>query len=218
MNQPRIIIVAAGNSKRWNDYGGIPKHLVPIENVPLIHRTINQLMQAGMTDLVLVAYDDRYGTCRLVVTKPTESILPDTGIGHSYAHWCYTGRTIVIFGDVVFSNEAISILLKEHPSNDVMWYGRLGASTTTGHAWKEMFAMSFWPTNIPALLRRIEIVRTLKEKDKKMMGAAWPLHSLQAFGSAGRWERSKWLIEIDDLTDDMDTPDDYAEWKRRTGL
>lgn len=50
----RVFITAYGESTRWNNYLGVPKHLIPIDDEPLIHRTVRLLKENGFDDIVII--------------------------------------------------------------------------------------------------------------------------------------------------------------------
>ncbi|NLG07519.1 NTP transferase domain-containing protein [Candidatus Peribacteria bacterium] len=57
----RVIIIAAGDGTRWKNYLGVPKHLVPIDNEPILHRTVRLLKKLDINDIHIVGpNDDRY--------------------------------------------------------------------------------------------------------------------------------------------------------------
>ena len=41
----RILILAAGDGTRWNNYRGVPKHLAPLCGEPILHRTVRMITE-----------------------------------------------------------------------------------------------------------------------------------------------------------------------------
>ena len=52
------IIIAAGEATRWGDYLGTPKHLVKVDDEPIIYRSVRLLLKNGITDINVVGPDD----------------------------------------------------------------------------------------------------------------------------------------------------------------
>ena len=52
--------MADGDGARWNNHGGVPKHLIKIDGVPILKRTIDLL---GPVDKLISAHDPRYAFC-----------------------------------------------------------------------------------------------------------------------------------------------------------
>ena len=54
----RAIIIAAGEASRWGNYKGIPKHLIEIDNEPILYRTVRLLKENDLDNIYIVAPDD----------------------------------------------------------------------------------------------------------------------------------------------------------------
>ena len=49
----KYIIMADVDGKRWNNYIGIPKHLIEINGEPILARTVRLLKENGIDDIVI---------------------------------------------------------------------------------------------------------------------------------------------------------------------
>jgi choline kinase len=103
----RAVIIAGGEGKRWNDYLGVPKHLVSIEKETLLQRTVRQLNEAGVFEIYIVGPNDyRY---RIEGTKLYEpqtfynDLDSDKMLSSSYL-WSTKQRNLILFGDVFFTD------------------------------------------------------------------------------------------------------------------
>lgn len=49
----KYVIMAAGEGKRWNNFLGVPKHLIEINGETLLERTTRLLKENGVDDFVI---------------------------------------------------------------------------------------------------------------------------------------------------------------------
>ena len=56
----KYIIMAAGKGTRWNNYLGIPKHLIEINGETLLARTTRLLKENGIKNYIITSSDERY--------------------------------------------------------------------------------------------------------------------------------------------------------------
>lgn len=56
----KYIIMADGKGTRWDNYLDIPKHLIKVNNIPLIQDTVNKLHSLGIKDIIVTSHDTRY--------------------------------------------------------------------------------------------------------------------------------------------------------------
>jgi hypothetical protein len=99
-------------------------------------------------------------------------------------------------------------------------YGRSGASRYSGTPYGEIFAHSFFPSDIPKHNKSLEILaEAVANKDAKK-GSGWEHYKVMQ-GIRGRdIRRSKIVIdenfvEINDWTEDFDFPEDYDRFIKR---
>jgi choline kinase len=143
----RAIIIAAGEGSRWGEYLGIPKHLAEVEGEPVLYRTVRLLKQNGVSEIIIVGpMDLRYkldDVNLFVPVKHPEYADADKFLS-SEILWNTNGRTITLFGDVFFSEEAITKIIS---CNRETWtvFGRQFGSIFTGTKYGEIFAHSFFP-------------------------------------------------------------------------
>jgi hypothetical protein len=118
--------------------------------------------------------------------------------------WNQDGRTVVLYGDVYFT---------ENARNQIVTWGRrewnlfcrFGPSQITGTPWGECFAQSFYPEH---LSRHEQALHQLAASDLKRIGG-WEHARLMHKADPGAEIRHSGYVEIDDLTDDLDFPEDY---------
>ena len=135
----RVIIPAAGEGSRWNNFRGTQKHLTIVENEVLISRTIKQFRD--FTDDVVIISTDKIDT-DVRIEPPQTGDWNDAAKLYSSAHlWSESTRNIIAFGDVWFSDNAVRAIVEN--SDTVQFFLRPRASKITGKGYKEIFAMAF---------------------------------------------------------------------------
>jgi hypothetical protein len=137
----KVLIIAAGDGSRWGNYLGVPKHLVNIEGEILLNRTCRQFLRYS-SDVVVVGPDDRYSV------QGTKLFIPDMSerreldkFASSMSEWNEQGKTILVYGDVYFTDEAVEAIVSH--VGDWRYFCRSKASSITGKNCKEIFAISF---------------------------------------------------------------------------
>lgn len=212
----RVIVIAAGEGTRWQNHLGLPKHLAPICGEPIIHRTQRQLAERGVTDVRVVAHDPRFVT---TATLEAPRTWPDAPLGtnkvlDNFHLWNRDGRTVVVLGDVCFTDAAMDTVVR-HEGREWVIFCRFKQSTYAPERWGEVFGQSFWPGSHLQSLEAAERVRRMCVAGQLKRGGLWehyravcnaPDEELKRTYPARDFGRS---VVIDDATDDADTPEDY---------
>lgn len=216
----RFLILAAGIGYRWHDYLGHPKHFLRLDGETIIERTVRQL--AGH-DVVIVGADERYALpgAELYVPSP-EFRSTGTQVDKfltSEPVWSTTGRTVWLWGDVWWSDEAIGQVI-DGDHGDWQVYLRPTASKLTGCGHGEMFAHQFYPEHHDAeraacarvvRLFEAELIPWLNTGGWAHYRAMLGLPDDQVHG----WVDGRHAVTVDDWTDDFDSPLDYRTWYGR---
>lgn len=220
MTSTHAVIIAAGDGTRWGDYGGCPKHFAVVDGEPILHRTVRLLReQAPEAAIWVVGPDDRYrieGSDLYVPTHDPEAYDADKLLC-SRDLWHQTGRTVVLLGDVYFTEHAMHQILA-WPSMEWVLFGRAFPSVLTGKPYGEPFGLSFGPSehakHHAAIRRIVDLYRRgllsrcgVLEHYRAMIGIP---DSMMGVHLAGPW----W-VHIDDWTDDFDWPDEYQRFVAR---
>lgn len=218
----RVIIAAAGSQHKWGGHLGVPSHLAPVMNEdgtasPLLHRTTRQALE--LTDdvhLTAPPNDPRYRVDGVTIHEQSP------GFGNEYEAsrhlWSDTTRTVLLLGDVFFSTYAMATL-RDAPADDYRVFGRYGPSEVTGTPWGEIFAASWGPRNRAFLGRHLLLVSRSFQTGKSRRRGGWELlRSVQGTSLNDHRVLSPWFVEINDETDDIDFPADYARHPATKGL
>jgi hypothetical protein len=216
-------VIAGGDGTRWDAYLGVPKHLAPVLGEPIIHRTQRLLAMAGVHDVRVISTDARFPRHGGVLEPPVGYESAGGGVkkflDSSHA-WNPEGRTLVLYGDVFFTEDAIREIVLGEPA-DWTLYCRFADSRYTGCVHPECFAQSFLPHHHAEHLRALQDVArwfaagSLKraggwEHYRRMLG-----YPIQQMGRGLRRDPGRRRVVIDDWTDDFDRPSDYEEFVRR---
>lgn len=196
----RVIIACAGPQTKWGNHLGVPSHLAPVDGEPLLHRTVRQALTLTDDVYVTAPPDERYDVPGAVRHWPGQA--PNEYVA-SRRCWNDEGRTVLLLGDVYFTDTAIG-KIRAHGEQAYRVFGRRGASRITGTPYGEIFAASWWPVHHPLLDEHLARVGDMTK-------AGWRLlRSVQGTDLGRHIVRRPFFVKIDDLTDDLDFPADYA--------
>jgi hypothetical protein len=223
----KIIICAGGDggisSGRWNGYLGVSKHMIPVKSEPLIHRTQRQFLQKGFTNIHLscsLENKSKYlidGISFFPSPKCIGHIGERSNVWHYRKHLDYNGTTVIIFGDVYYTDELIDAVSKD--ANDTFKiYGRSNASAITkNYRQGEPFAIIMHKDYLTKYFQALKSTMiVLPEYIKR--GVAIPEDLAKytyrkvvgiPYEAQGHIVESKHWIDWDDLTDDFDYPEDW---------
>ena len=208
----RVIIAAAGEGTRWAEYLGVPKHLAATAaGEVLLARTVAQARQVSDDVHVITPADVRYELPPRRSRKVTWHELPahHNEYEHTRHLWSDTDRTLLLLGDVYFTDAAMATVAAGSLSAYRV-FGRYRASKVTGTPYGEIFAASWGPARTAQMDAHLAEVRRLRESGECLRPPGWVLLRLWQGTPVRRHlvTRPIW-VEIDDWTDDLDTPADY---------
>lgn len=214
----QALIYCAGVGQRWARGwpDDCPKQLVEVDGERLLDRTVAQLRRHDIAPIV-VGFDPRLSVEHADYWTPPHPTrwLAET-IEHSATLWQNDTRTIGLFGDVWFSDWAIDQIAG---SKRICFFGRYRPSVLTGGP-GEVFGFAWDREDSSVLLEHIRAgVADAEEKDTGAHGAPtepgsiWqPYRRLCGFDMYDHRTDDRYWCEINDWTDDFDTPGRYAHW------
>lgn len=220
-----MFLIAAGRGfdHRWPTSMRVPKQLVDVGGERLIERTIRQFSPFG--EIVVVhgeAGPLPLNGVRQVRAENDPKLGDINGIVNARKHWSQTERTTVLLGDVWFSDDAVAKIVA--PRADWCLYGRPGWSTITGKKSDEQFAISFMPGEQATILAAAEAgARLVRARRIRWTRFPQHYHILHGLTDLRRIDRAPdvslgHFVVIDDLSDDIDKPEDYQRLRKRLGL
>lgn len=193
-----------GRGSRWSEglRPGITvpcdyKQLVPVNEIPLIERTLSQVR--GVSYTVLIGHGTIYRTYHShihTLRDPAGSILD--GILRTTNHWENETDVVYLLGDVVYSNYAIFVILSNlYITPPITLYGRLTGNLYTGKSAREIFALHIRPgDDVYNLIKKLNY-------EKDVSGKLWDVYA-----------ETKTIVPVADYTDDVDSPEEYAKFFR----
>lgn len=198
------LIYAAGSGSRWKD-AGLPKQLFEIGGEPILHRTVRQLKKRGARPIIITG-DDRLHVDGAEAWSPGHTRYLSETILKSADLW--TGRMAGVFGDVIWTNEAMDILCS---TEGFRFLGRENASQLTGGC-PELFGWVWGEADNARLVESMQVgVADAEGKPSDydyMTGAIWqPYRWLCGIPIDNHCQVDDvmWL-RVDDYTDDVDYP------------
>lgn len=224
---PRFLIQCAGDGSRWaGAFNTSHKQFIKIEGEELISRTVRQCLN--------------YTTDTWVVTKPEDAnlFIPKIGKAQLYKAYCYdeynlankfldskelwsyTLPTVVLFGDVWYTDEAIATIVNHCADDKWLWFCRPHKSELSKKR-MEGFGVCFHPRHIIPMMPALYRLAEKYKNGTSVCAAGWGwFHEMCGIGAEywvdipGGDPRYKNYIVIDDWTEDFDSPEDLMSWRK----
>lgn len=220
-----VTILCGGLQTRWNNYKGTPKHFAVMNGEILLHRTLKQLENLNLKkeNIFVVINEDTdmnyYTTNHFINVNLYKIKTPDNTHTEAYKFlsseklWNGQGRTVVLLGDVYFTNEAIETIILD---KDTDWkvYGRYGPSNLTKKGGGEMFAHSFYVKHILERKAKLMILDNLYRTIILKRPSGWAWYQLMVDIDPKFHKLNGHFCEINDFTDDIDHPVELDNWNK----
>lgn len=221
----RYILTIAGKGTRWNNYLGVRKHMVPIKGEPNLLRTIRLIQENDPNAEIILGVNPKFPVPPELAISTYDGIsyLKGTESDRYFAsipYWNKQGRTVLIWGDVFFTEDAIKTLCK--PQSDWLRYGRPGQCKYSNRKfWGEEFALSFNSEHHELMINAMKRIEEISLRTGiQLFGTIYlamlniPEDEIIQESKSGRKNDHGNMITIDDFTDDFDFPEDFDEFKR----
>jgi hypothetical protein len=209
------IIICAGEATRWQNYKGVPKHLIEINGEKILERTVRLINKYSKAKVYVVGRgnDERYkikGSAYYEADLNPDNFDADKFLS-SKKLWNKNGRTIVFYGDCYFTDEAVKTIM-EYKGKDWILFARYGSSQFTGCEWGECFAQSFYPKDIKRHEDALYTLADMKRRGELDTCGGWQHYRIMDGIDPKNHARGDNFYEIDDFTDDFDYPKDLDRW------
>lgn len=187
-----IIIMCAGKGTRWNNYLGVPKHLIKINGETLLGRT-TRILKEHNAKYLITSEDERY--------KEYGKVIPQT------YHDCEVDRfepikddeIIYLYGDVYYTEEALDTILNT-PTDEILFFG----------SDQEIFAVKIKDRKL--FYQHKNNVKKLYLKGIIPRCIGWEVYrSLNDIPFLEHRITDRYVL-IEDETDDIDYPSDYEKF------
>ena len=188
------VIMAAGNGKRWNNYKGIPKHLVEINGETLLGRTTRLLKENGI-DYIITGSDKRYAKYGKLIPQSCNECEIDR-------YEPFNEPVCYLYGDVYYTKKAIKTII-ETDTDNIHFFG----------SDCEIFAVKV--NNIDKFFILKMLVKNLYMQGKIDRCIGWEIYKAMHGIPLKEHYITDDYTYILDGTDDIDFPEDYEKFKNR---
>jgi choline kinase len=193
----KYVIMAAGNGKRWNNYLGVPKHLIKINNETLLERTTRLLKENDVYDFVITGSDERYSQYGELIPQTKNDCEIDR-----FEESIINDEVCYLYGDVYYTEKAIKIITNTK-TKDIVFFG----------SEDEIFAVKI--KNINLFLKHKRKVKELFLENKINRCIGWEIYRSINNIPFDEHIINKKYVKILDGTDDIDYPEDYEKFKSK---
>ena len=208
----KYIIMAGGVYDKWST----PKHLTLLNGEPLVARTIRLLKENGVTDIAISSNNELFEQFGVPVLKHENPYrLPLEGRASSPwldAFYPMNEPVCYIFGDVVFSPDAIKTIVETQTDSIEFFASAKPLPKIYPKHWAEPFAFKVVDTR-----RFFEVVEVTKQYDEqglfKRQPVSWELWQVIKNTPLNRVDYTNYTV-INDYTCDIDCPEDIKLFER----
>lgn len=142
----KYIIMCGGTYRAWET----PRQLTEIHGEPVVARTIRLLREAGVEDIAISSNHDAFEQFGVPVLKHDNGYLCEEKCiaGRWYEAFYPTEEPVCyIFGDVVFSPEAIKTIVETETTRIQFFASAPPFAPEYPKRWAEPFALKVWNTD-----------------------------------------------------------------------
>ena len=204
----KYIIMCGGTYAKWDR----PKHLTELKGEPLVARTIRLLRENGITDIAISSNSELFEQFGVPVLKHENKYsLPLEGRATSPwldAFYPMNEPVCYIFGDVVFSPEAIKTIVETQTDSIEFFASAKPLPKIYPKHWAEPFAFKVADTKL-----FFTAITTTKLYDKEgyfnRQPVSWELWQVIKNTPLNKVDYTNYTV-INDYTCDIDEPKDIA--------
>lgn len=197
----KYVIMANGKGTRWNNYGGIPKHLIEIEGESLLSRIARQIKEREPSAQIIISSSDArcvaQGATRIAPLRNELEI-------DRFAPEFVDDQVCFLYGDTFYSEEAFDVIVQTQ-TEGILFFGNTKSIVAVKSANKKDF------------LEHLSRIRELSLKGEIAHCKAWQLYQSYVGLPLGDHKdvNTDSFILFTDETGDFNMPSDLAEFKNR---
>ena len=188
----KYVIMCAGNGKRWNNFLGVPKHLIEINGDTLIGRTTRLLKENGINDYIITTSDDRYKQYGETRPQSYNDCEVDRYEEIEDEEICY------LYGDVYYTEKALKTII-DTPTDEILFFG------------SEMEIFGVKIKNKKLFFKHKDRVKKLYLEGKIDRCIGWEVYKSINDLPLNEYAITDRFVLIDDETNDIDYPYNYLE-------
>lgn len=202
----KYIVMCGGTYDKWDR----PKHLTELKGEPLVARTIRLLRENGVEDIAISsnsALFEQFGVPVLHHCNPYSLPVNDRAVTPWLdAFYPMEEPVCYIFGDVVFSPEAIKTIVETNTDSIEFFASAKPLPPIYPKHWAEPFAYKVRDTR--RFFKAIEVTKQYDEQGLfKRQPVSWELWQVIKGTPLNKVDYTNYHV-INDYTCDIDTPDD----------
>jgi choline kinase len=201
----QYIIMCGGKYDAW----GTPRQLIEINGEPIVMRTIRLLRNAGAENIAISSNDDRFEACGVPLLRHDNGfVVHQDDVEGTWADAFYPSDDPVcyIFGDVVFSPEAIRTIVNTQTDSIQFFASAPPFDPKYFKPWAEPFA--FKVVDQQAFKEAVEFVRqNSRAAFFDRLPISWELWQVIRHKPFNEIDHTSY-IAINDYTCDIDFPED----------
>lgn len=211
----KILILADGDGKRWNNYQGVLKQLLRIDGETLIDRMCRQLHENGADDIVIIGpFRNEAATNDKFTSRDKRHLFLEIAKR-------YNEPFIMLNGDCFYTDEIIKDCIEREAVDGWLHWCCPHPNYFTGKPWGEGYIhkvtdLDWWISKLEEYNRRVD--------GGMQVGNDWSINRF-LYGakdivkhSRNVHDLSKYDVYWHDETDDFDFPEDYdrfMNWTKR---
>ena len=206
------IIMCGGNYEEWET----PKQMTEVSGEPIVARTIRLLREAGVDDIRISSNNPAFNQFGLPVLHHQNGYRAYAS-GDFNGYWAdafypMNEPVCYIFGDVVFSPDAIKTIVETQTDSIEFFASAKPLPKIYPKHWAEPFAFKVVDTR-----RFFEVVEVTKQYDEqglfKRQPVSWELWQVIKNTPLNRVDYTNYTV-INDYTCDIDCPEDIKLFER----
>ena len=208
----KYVIMCGGLYDKWDT----PKHLTPLKGEPIVARTIRLLKENGVADIAISSNNELFEQFGVPVLKHENPYrLPLEGRATSPwldAFYPMNEPVCYIFGDVVFSPDAIKTIVNKDTKDVDFFASAKPLPPIYPKRWAEPFAFKVVDTEL--FFKAITVTKLYDKQGLfKRQPVSWELWQVIKDTPLNKVDYTNYTV-INDYTCDIDCPEDIKLFER----